>query len=79
MSLRLVGLQVNGDGAVIADLDPGTSQGRVLARFHLDRSGSLVVASPDPDVFAQFAASIGEVRQITAAIIAFSIAWHAAI
>jgi hypothetical protein len=77
MSLRLVGLQVNSDGAVIADLDSGPQRGRVLARFDIDRGGNLLLASPDPDVFAEFASSIEEVRQITAAVIAFAVASQA--
>jgi hypothetical protein len=39
-----------------------------------DRSGNIIVTSPEPDVFAQCAASIEEVRRITAAVIAFSAA-----
>lgn len=74
MSLRLVSLHVNSNGAVIADLDSGTQEGRVLASFYLNRSEDLITAFPDPYVFRKFATSIEEVRQITAAVIAFSVA-----
>lgn len=74
MTLRLVGLRAGSNGTVLAELDPGTHEGRVHAKFDLDRGGAVVVASPEPDVFAGFAASIEEVRQITSAVIAFSAA-----
>jgi len=72
-----MGLQVNGDGDVIADFDSGTQGGRVVAKFDINRGGGLVVATPDPNVFIEFAASIEEVRHVTSAVIAFSVASHA--
>lgn len=72
MSLRLTGLQLDDDGAVIAELECDAPRGRVRAKFDLGQSGELVVASPEPDIFAEFATSIDEVRRITSAVIAFS-------
>ena len=78
MTLRLMGLRLDSDGAVIADLDSGTQSGRVTAKFDLGQGADLILASPQPDVFAEFASSIEEIRQITSAVIAFSVASHAA-
>lgn len=72
MSLRLISLQLDNSGAVVGDLESGTPRGRVRVEFRLSRSGELVVASPDPDVFSEFAASVQEIRRITSAVIAFS-------
>jgi len=72
MSLRLMGLQRDDDGAVVAELESGAPRRHVRVKFELDQSGDLVVASPEPDIFTEFAVSVDEIRRITSAVIAFS-------
>lgn len=72
MSLRLVGLHFESEDVVIAELDSGPPTGRVIAKFEVDRSGEIVSANSDPDVFAKFATSMKEVRRVAAAVIAFA-------
>lgn len=72
MSLRLMSLQLDDDGAVIAELESGAPRGHVRVKFNLGQSGEIVVASPEPDIFAEFAASVDEIRRITSAVITFS-------
>lgn len=78
MSLRLVSLRSDREGgSVVAELNPTSGEDRVLAKFQVDQQGRISVANPVPDVFRQFAASIEEVRRITAAVIAFAEALRA--
>jgi hypothetical protein len=68
--LRLVGLRIDGD-SIVADFETTPAEDGVSATFVIDREGGIVGASPTPDVFAEFASSIDEVRKITSAVIAF--------
>lgn len=72
MSLRLMGLHLDNGGAVIAELESGTPRGHVRVKFNLDQSGEVVVASPERDIFTEFATSVDEIRRMTSAVIAFS-------
>jgi glucosamine 6-phosphate synthetase-like amidotransferase/phosphosugar isomerase protein len=71
--LRLVGLRIEGD-SIIADFEHPSAEGGVSASFVIDRKRGIIVTSPTPDVFAELASSIDEVRRITSAVIAFGVA-----
>jgi hypothetical protein len=74
VSLRLVRLQVGEDGSVLADFDTGCAGDQVSASFTVTATRGISLASPTSNMFAEFAGSIGEVRAVTAAVIAFAAA-----
>lgn len=73
MGLRLMSLRSDReDGTVIAQLDPTSVKGNLFAKFQICEKGRISVAIPVPDVFREYAASIDEVRRITAAVLTFA-------
>jgi hypothetical protein len=71
MSLRLVTLRSEGD-SVVAEFESSPGGEVVSASFTVDRKAGIVGAWPTPDVFAEYAGSIEEIREITSAVTAFA-------